>query len=518
MIKIPIVKNTLTNYLSMGVKLLQGVLVTRWLIAYLGEEYYGLWALLWSFFCYSLLLDFGFGVTAQKYTSIGIFQQDLKRYNRIISTIFSFHAVMSLIILACTVAASFFVVTLFHLDDTPAERIEYCRRCFLLFGIGSALIFPSGIFPEIMVGLHKIYQRNYVIIVSKLLELAGLLLVFACKGELLLLISFTLVLNLLTNLAMLFYIRPAIPGFRLRLWISREVFREIFQFSGFVYLCSVARLLWGRISPLLISIFCGLQEVGFFQIGSRLPNLMNQLTGPYQENITPISASFYAQGKHRALSRILVNSMRWNSFLSSGMMVGIFVFAAELIRFLFKVDQPLVLAICQLMVVSLYIGLLFRSIPERFLLMAEKHKLLSWITIWESVANFAACIVLLQFFNITCVVWAALIIKVFTTVFFIAPPMLRYLKIGVWKLLYEICFRQLAAALPLVGIALLLETFAAGSLSDFWLLVIGGSSGGLAYVGCSYWWVLSADEKRFFRRKYLTRWRQAWRQWKGGRR
>lgn len=34
--------------------------MTRWLLASLGQEYYGLWALLWSFFCYSLLLDFGF--------------------------------------------------------------------------------------------------------------------------------------------------------------------------------------------------------------------------------------------------------------------------------------------------------------------------------------------------------------------------------------------------------------------------------------------------------------------------
>ena len=57
--KIPVIKNTVTNYLNAGVRLLQGILISRWIIGYLGMEYYGLWTLLWSFFVYALLLDFG---------------------------------------------------------------------------------------------------------------------------------------------------------------------------------------------------------------------------------------------------------------------------------------------------------------------------------------------------------------------------------------------------------------------------------------------------------------------------
>ena len=47
--KIPVIKNTVTNYLNAGVRLLQGILISRWIIGYLGMEYYGLWTLLWSF-------------------------------------------------------------------------------------------------------------------------------------------------------------------------------------------------------------------------------------------------------------------------------------------------------------------------------------------------------------------------------------------------------------------------------------------------------------------------------------
>ncbi|GEM_PF-4528050 len=93
-----LLKNTATNYLTMIVRSLQGILVTRWMIAYLGTDNYGLWALLWAFFAYALLLDFGFGLTAMKYTSSGLYRQDIRKYNSIISAVFSFHALGGLLI------------------------------------------------------------------------------------------------------------------------------------------------------------------------------------------------------------------------------------------------------------------------------------------------------------------------------------------------------------------------------------------------------------------------------------
>ncbi len=101
--KIPVFKNTATNYMIMGIRLIEGILVTRWILNHLGKENYGLWAILWSFFCYALLLDFGFGVTARKSTSVELYRTDPDRYNRTISLIFSFHMAMAVLILLLVV-------------------------------------------------------------------------------------------------------------------------------------------------------------------------------------------------------------------------------------------------------------------------------------------------------------------------------------------------------------------------------------------------------------------------------
>ncbi len=163
--KIPLLKNTLTNYLSMGVRLIQGVLITRWMISELGEADYGLWMMLWAFFCYSLLLDFGLGVAAQKATATELWKRDIQKYNITVSTVFLFHLAMSFVIIAGTLIASCFIRELLNLP--PGADTGYYRLCFLLFGIGSATIFPFGVFPEILVGLQKIYLRNNITVFAK---------------------------------------------------------------------------------------------------------------------------------------------------------------------------------------------------------------------------------------------------------------------------------------------------------------------------------------------------------------
>ena len=81
-------------------RIVQGVLVTRWLFNSLGKEYYGFWSLIWMILVYALLLDFGFSKAAQKYTATGLFKSDPDAYNRYLSAVFSLLSLMATAIVA----------------------------------------------------------------------------------------------------------------------------------------------------------------------------------------------------------------------------------------------------------------------------------------------------------------------------------------------------------------------------------------------------------------------------------
>ena len=494
--KIPLIKNTLTNYLSMFVRLLQGILITRWMLAELGEENYGLWIMLWSFFCYSLLLDFGLGAAAQKATAAELWRRNIRKYNITISTVFFFHLAMSLIIVAGTLVAACWTRELLNLS--PTQDVRYYRFCFLLFGVGSAAVFPFGVFPEILVGLQKIYLRNNITVVSKLAELAGVGIVFLAGGGLVALISFTLVLMALTQAAMAFFVKRSIPDFRIAFVCDKKLFGEIFHFSSTVYLTSIAKIIWERCSVLFISVFCGLVQVSIYQVGVRLTVLMTHLTGPYQENISPLTALLCAKNKRGKLAQILVNSMRWNSFLSTGMTIGILVFAPVLIRFLFGYEEHLATAslVCRITVVSVWFWLVFRTIPEKFLLMGGEHKFLAKASVAESVLFVLSSVAALAFYkSLYVVMWTSIASRLVSTCCFILPRMLSESGVRALDLARQAVARPIAASIPTACLAVLEYAALDGRIPDFWLLALAGTSCSGTYLACSLVWTLDASER-----------------------
>src|SRR3954451_8035673 len=87
-IKRNIWRNTASNYICLGLKLGLGLLMFPMLYRELTKEEFGFWSLLWSVFGYGVLLDFGFGFTAQKRVAELSVTQEWEKLGRVLSTIF----------------------------------------------------------------------------------------------------------------------------------------------------------------------------------------------------------------------------------------------------------------------------------------------------------------------------------------------------------------------------------------------------------------------------------------------
>ena len=495
--KIPFFKNTVTNYFSMFVRLVQGILVTRWLISHLGEAQYGLWVMLWSFFSYALLLDLGFGVAAQKVTATELYKKDIEKYNHTISSIFFSHVSMALLILPLTFAGMYYIRELFHLPaDATAEYIYFCREALLLSGLAATIVFPLGVFPEILVGLQKLYLRNYIIIVSKILELAGVIVIFALDWGLFKLLLFVMMIMGATQLAMLAAAWKNIPGFRIRLAFDKEVFKGIFRFSSAVYIISIGRMIWERGMFLLISIFCGLSPVGIFQLGSRIPFLIQQIAQPYVENISPISALLHSRNHTMHLAQILMRAIRWVNFFAAGATVMVLIYAPRIIIMLFNVDSAEAAFICRLMVVFVYFLLVCRIIPEKFLTMAEEHKFLAKVQSFESIFFIAVSIIVLVIKpHELVVVGAMMLTKFIGTAVFVIPHLIKRTGIK-WR--YFILYSLFEPALLACSTGMFCYWqyyFLRGKMDEIFLLMLAGFSGVLIYFPALYFMMFDHAEK-----------------------
>ena len=98
-----IIRNTVTNYFNKFLLIAYGIFSTRILFKGLGEDAYGFWILLYGVFSATVLLDFGFGLAANKYAAEFLHSRDSKVLNERISTIFFSYFMIGLIILGLSI-------------------------------------------------------------------------------------------------------------------------------------------------------------------------------------------------------------------------------------------------------------------------------------------------------------------------------------------------------------------------------------------------------------------------------
>ena len=247
---------------------------------------------------------------------------------------------------------------------------------------------------------------------------------------------------------------------------------------------------------LLISIFCGLTPVGIFQLGSRIPFLIQQISQPYVENISPISALLHSRKRTMHLAQILMRTIRWVNFFAAGATVMVIIYAPRIIMLLFDVESPEAALICRVMVLFVYFLLVCRSIPEKFLTMAEEHKFLATVQSSESISFIVLAIGGLLIIPHEMVVVGAMIVpKMIGTIFFVVPHMVKQTGMK-WRFFILYSFFEPALLALATGMICYWQYYLLrGQLHEFFLLALAGFSGIAIYFPALYFMMFDHAEK-----------------------
>ena len=156
-----------SGYVGVVTRMLLGLVLFRTMFQEFSGAQFGFWALLWSLFGYGILLDFGFGFTAQKAVAEKTATGDMVGLSKLLATILWTFIGMAVLLLVVFLAIR--EPFLSRMGVLPADR-EELGNAYTVFFIGLALMFPMGLFPEILRGLQRIDIANWVGTVSTVLN------------------------------------------------------------------------------------------------------------------------------------------------------------------------------------------------------------------------------------------------------------------------------------------------------------------------------------------------------------
>jgi O-antigen/teichoic acid export membrane protein len=294
-----IARNTFYNALARIWGMLVSFFLTPYILSRLGVEYFGIWSVVWILTGYMGLLDMGLSTSFVRHTSLYYAKGDREGLREMISSGLFFYAVMGALILVAIVVFTGPLLNFFNLR--PALRGEATTAIILgVISLGISNLF--NVFNSVLYGLQRLDISFKIAALSSLPLIIGTIFVLE-KGYGLAGLMYNYIfasLVLLTSGGIMAYkILGDSWGIGFS-YIKRSMLKKLFRFGFALQLGQLSQMVSLHYDKMLISHFLGVAQVTYYELGSRLTQMMRSLPAFMTSAVTPAASEMEVrQGRER---------------------------------------------------------------------------------------------------------------------------------------------------------------------------------------------------------------------------
>jgi O-antigen/teichoic acid export membrane protein len=426
-------RNTVSNYVRTITRLLLGLVLFRLLFSGLSEAEFGFWSLLWSLFGYGVLLDFGFGFTAQKAVAEKSTTGEWEELSCLLSTL-----LWTFIGLAVLLACFFFAIhgPFLNAIGIPDESRGMYLISYLIFFAGLALTFPFGLFPEVLRGLQRIDLANWLNTGSVVLNFIGIVVALYLGASFPVIVAVSVITTLLPNVGALFVARAKLPKVSLSPRFFRwSAVKSQLGFSIAAYLITFSNLLMAKSDQAVLGFTLGIGVIAAYQAGFKVAEMFNLFTIQLQDALSPAAASMHATGDATGLRDLLLKTSRLTFLISTPLYGLCAVYLEPLIQLLTGLEtiEASTLQVGQILLLAIYSSQLTNSCSKRILMMCGYEKKLLGLALVDGLGNLSISVALALTIGMVGVALGTLVPTLLVGWLLVLPLALRYLDLSLWS-------------------------------------------------------------------------------------
>lgn len=285
---------SISSQAYMIISMLLSIIITPLILKFLNKEEYGLYAVLFQFIGYLLMLDFGLGAAMARYLSSSRGEDESSQLatNRIISTsFFAFSSLGFLVIIITIFGAPYFP----RFFDIEPNLVDVTSKIVLTMGLVIALQFPLHVFTSIFYA----HQRQFLShTVGFILNLVNLILpvIFLYFNFGLWAFVFTNILSfLISALVTYFLIKKYYPHLKIKFtFFDKNLLAEMYGFGFFIFLNSIAVQIVFFTDRFFIGSLVSLSAVTMFALTAKAPELCRELIFKITDNTYPAMVEIHS--------------------------------------------------------------------------------------------------------------------------------------------------------------------------------------------------------------------------------
>jgi O-antigen/teichoic acid export membrane protein len=481
-----IFRNTVLNLLGLVVPLAVGFVTIPLVVRALGNERFGILALVWVVFGYFGLFDLGLGRTTTKYVSDALGRNEPGKLPGYLWTAVILQTAIGL--LAALLSYLFAPLIVRRLLNIPEAFIGETILTLRLVGLSLPLMFIGSSFRGVLEAAQRFDLVNAVKVPANILfyvlPLVGVALGYELPGIVVLLVaSRAAALAVWARLA--FRIMPALKA---RPALHRGLVRPLFSFSGWIGLSSILFAVTTSIDRLIIGSLLTVEAVAFYSAPYEAINRVGVIPGSLSMVLFPAFSYLDAGRRSDEAEGLFARSTKFILLSTGPILLLLVFFAGDFLRLWLGPDYA---ASSRLVVQLLAAGFLVNTVfavPNNYLQGIGRADIAPKYQAVELVAYAALAWAGAKLWGIKGVAAAtALRLVAFTLVLWLASFKAGRVRFGtVWR-------DGLGAALAALGL------FAAGLAVNaaLGLGLPGAAAISVAFAAAAWFRLLDAGEKAF---------------------
>jgi len=317
--------NVTSNVTSVGVTVIIGFWLTRYLIKHLGVAAYGIIPLVTQVIGYFTLFSMVIKDSLGRFVIMYVSRKEYDQSNIYFNT--TFYSVLMLCLLLC-IPVLLIAVYLPAIFRVPQGHESDSRLLFLLVALSSFMAMVFGPFHVGALVKHRFDMLSAVQMLSKVFRVGLLVLCFSLAGVSLKYVGWSYFgMGLFLSAGSLWLFRHLMPELHVNWRLFRlSAFREIATMSLWMTVNQVGALLYLSSSLIIINIFMGPEQGGLYGPFVLLVSLLNMAGAAVANVFTPIAYENISLDKHDALVRYTKRSTKFIGLIGAlpvGLMCGL---------------------------------------------------------------------------------------------------------------------------------------------------------------------------------------------------
>lgn len=257
----------LISYIGIIFNISIGFIFTPWLVREIGQSDYGLYTLAMSVVSF-FIMDFGISGAISRFISVYRAKGDEKSIDNLLGNICKLYLLMDVIIFAVLIIIFFSIDSIF--TQFTVDEINKLKIVFAIVGGFSVISFPLMPLNGILISYEKFVPLKLLDLIQKIASVLFVVIAVSIGFGLYTVVLINTLTNIVINILKLIYIKKST---KIKVNIKNNdlsLLKQIFSFSIWTTIISVAQRLIINISPTIIGVFCGAIDVSIFSIGVTL--------------------------------------------------------------------------------------------------------------------------------------------------------------------------------------------------------------------------------------------------------